>query len=184
MGSSAGTIRAVPDTVKKVPGLAPVLLQKKVSCKNMTSIFSQRSWSQRIETTFRSKIFKICIWCDNLPMPQSYTSRILANVSHHIIKLWDNIVNVWPTLKIYPHSFSNKIMSLRARITARQPIEARACKGCGKKNDAKIFWSQKILKEFTMRFLLCQRKSHATFSSTRGIICYSTLQFETKSPPK
>ena len=25
MGSSAGTIRAVPDTVKKVPGLAPVL---------------------------------------------------------------------------------------------------------------------------------------------------------------
>ena len=31
LGASAGTIRAVPDTVKKVPGLAPVLFWYKTS---------------------------------------------------------------------------------------------------------------------------------------------------------
>ena len=39
LGASAGTIRAVPDTVKKVPGLDPVLFTETYTCSNIFHCF-------------------------------------------------------------------------------------------------------------------------------------------------
>ena len=139
-----------------------------------------------MKTKFRSKIYKICMWCDNLPMPQRHTARSLAIVSHHIIKLWNKILNVWLRLKIYPEHFQNQSRPNRlARTTARQPIEARACKKCQTKFTMEDFLISKNTQRVYHRLrFIWKEKSHSTFKSTRGIICDFTSQSETKSPIK
>ena len=121
------------------------LYKKKCPAKTWPRFFSKRSWSQRIKTKLRRKIDKIFILCENSPNTKPYLSDS-CNVSHHIIKLWNKIVNVWQTLKIYPRSFSTKITSNRARTTARQPIDLRACKRCQRKTDQMFFDLEKYSK--------------------------------------
>ena len=52
LGASAGTIRAVPDTVKKVPGLAPVVIFAKNGGKRFAL-----AWALRAPPHFLEKIF-------------------------------------------------------------------------------------------------------------------------------
>ena len=75
------------------------------------------------------------------------------------------------------------IRSARAPLRANRLRRARA-KDKKKKNDAKIFDLKKYSKSLQQGSFYFKGKSHSTFWSTRGIICYSTSQFETKIPLK
>ena len=139
-----------------------------------------------MKTKFRSKIYKICMWCDNLPMPQRHTSRSLATVNHHKIILWNKILNVSPRLKSIQSIFKTNHASIgwRAPLRANRLRRARAKKCQTKFTMENFLISKNTQRVYNRLRFIWKEKSHSTFKSTRGIICHFTSQSETKSPIK